>query len=221
MPIDPPHPPPAHPPPAPVLPTAARGIVVERPRIAMHELAPDATGRFERVGDGLLLHLDDGRELRIPHLFDSADPVSCAAPMDAAAASSDGPAPASPPGNDVRARRAATGTAATHAPEAPAMPHDTGCGWRLDARGWNILLPDGRAIELTLAEQQVLRPLARCPGRPVRREALIAGLADDVHTFDPHRLEVLVYRLRRKCRTRTGAELPLRAVRGVGYVLNW
>ncbi|WP_197076520.1 response regulator transcription factor [Luteimonas sp. FCS-9] len=94
-------------------------------------------------------------------------------------------------------------------------------GWRLDERGWNILLPDGRAVELTLAEQQVMRRLAGSPGQPVRREDLIAGLADDVHEFDPHRLEMLVYRLRRKCQDSTGIALPLRSVRGVGYVLTW
>ncbi|ASR42460.1 hypothetical protein BEN78_02670 [Xanthomonas citri pv. mangiferaeindicae] len=94
-------------------------------------------------------------------------------------------------------------------------------GWRLDERGWNILLPDGRAVELTLAEQQVMRRLAGSPGQPVRREDLIAGLADDVHEFDPHRLEMLVYRLRRKCQESTGMALPLRSVRGVGYVLTW
>jgi DNA-binding response OmpR family regulator len=43
----------------------------------------------------------------------------------------------------------------------------------------------------------------------------------NVHDFDPHRLEMLVYRLRRKCLQLTGQELPLRAVRGIGYVLVW
>lgn len=93
--------------------------------------------------------------------------------------------------------------------------------WKLDDRGWRIVLPDGQAVSLTLAEQQVVRLLAAVPGRPVRRDVLIAGLTEVSANFDPHRLEMLIHRLRRKCFTSTGVELPLRSVRGVGYVLAW
>lgn len=102
---------------------------------------------------------------------------------------------------------------------------DVGAGaaglWSLDARGWRILLPDGQSFGMTLAEQQIMRLLAALPGKPVRKDALIAGLADTSEHFDPHRLEMLIYRLRRKCLAATGVELPLRSVRGVGYVLAW
>ena len=40
--------------------------------------------------------------------------------------------------------------------------------------------------------------LAAAAGMPVRREMLIAKLVENVHDFDPHRLEMLVHRLRRK-----------------------
>ena len=117
-------------------------------------------------------------------------------------------------------RIAAQPAGAGDAPGAAAPPAAQG-GWRLNRQGWHVLAPGGGEMALTLAERQVMVLLARTPGVPVSREALIARLAGDVHDFDPHRLEMLVYRLRRKCRMQCGTELPIRAVRGVGYVLAW
>ncbi len=93
--------------------------------------------------------------------------------------------------------------------------------WSLDARGWRLRTPDGASVALSLQEHQVMQVLAATPGVPVRRETLIACLADDVQGFDPHRLETLVYRLRRKCAGFAGVPLPLRSVRSIGYVLTW
>lgn len=94
-------------------------------------------------------------------------------------------------------------------------------GWRLGDSGWRIIAPGGRAVQLTLAEQQIMNLLAATPGVAVTREALISRLVGNVHDFDPHRLEMLVFRLRRKCLRETGESLPLQTVRGVGYVLIW
>lgn len=94
-------------------------------------------------------------------------------------------------------------------------------GWTLDALGWKILLADGRAIELSLPERRLMEQLAATPREPVTREVLMAALAEDVDDFDPHRLEMLIHRLRKKCQQATGQELPVRTVRGVGYVLAW
>ncbi|MCD9027447.1 response regulator transcription factor [Luteimonas sp. BDR2-5] len=94
-------------------------------------------------------------------------------------------------------------------------------GWSLDESGWRIHAPDGVPVQLTLAEQQIMKLLAATPGVAVSREALIARLVGNVHDFDPHRLEMLVFRLRRKCLRETGTALPLQTVRGVGYVLAW
>ncbi|WP_082647645.1 response regulator transcription factor [Lysobacter antibioticus] len=93
--------------------------------------------------------------------------------------------------------------------------------WRLDDRGWCILTPGGVEIEMNLAERQVMAMLAAAAGIPVQRETLIASLVKNAYEFDPHRLEMLVHRLRKKCQQLAEEELPLRAVRGIGYVLNW
>lgn len=97
----------------------------------------------------------------------------------------------------------------------------TSSGWRLDETGWRIVAPTGEEILMSLAERQVMRQLAATPGMAVRRESLIAKIAEDAHDFDPHRLEMLVYRLRKRCLKMSGADLPLHAVRGMGYVLSW
>ena len=93
-------------------------------------------------------------------------------------------------------------------------------GWSLDGQGWSLTTPAGVGIPLNQAERQIMAVLAACPHAPVSREALIAGLTGDVGGFDPHRLEMLVYRLRQKCREAAGEALPLRAVRGVGYLFE-
>lgn len=94
-------------------------------------------------------------------------------------------------------------------------------GWKLDGNGWRLVCPGGAGLDLGLAEREVMLLLADSAGEPVSREALIARLSGRAEDFDPHRLEMLVYRLRRKCRKDFDQELPLKAVRGVGYMLAW
>ena len=90
--------------------------------------------------------------------------------------------------------------------------------WRLESDGWCLRSPKGKSMALTLAERRVMTLLVAGGGEPVEREILIAELSEDVASFDPHRLEMIVHRLRRKVEQRTGQTLPLRAVRGTGYV---
>lgn len=93
--------------------------------------------------------------------------------------------------------------------------------WRLGEAQWTLVAPDGTAIMLTLPEWQFLGLLSAAAGRPVPRDTLIAGLGGDEQGMDAHRLDMLVYRLRRKCAESTATPLPMRAVRGIGYVLSW
>ncbi|MGY0613114.1 MULTISPECIES: response regulator transcription factor [unclassified Luteimonas] len=122
------------------------------------------------------------------------------------------------PGRDVPAAR---GLMADGAGAVAEDENENEDGWRLGAQGWNIVAPCGSAVVLNLAERQVVSLLVASQGVPVRRETLIGGLVEDVHQFDPHRLEMLVHRLRQKCLQETGTRLPLKTVRGVGYMLAW
>jgi len=90
--------------------------------------------------------------------------------------------------------------------------------WRLQADGWRLLSPQGKVMELVPAERSLLQVLVRNAGEPVGRDDLIAALTDSPWEFDPHRLEVLVHRLRSRARAALGEEPPLRAVRGKGYM---
>jgi two-component system, OmpR family, response regulator PhoP len=92
-------------------------------------------------------------------------------------------------------------------------------GWRLHSNGWSLVTPGGGAVTLTLAERCVLGQLMAKAGEAVSRETLIAALTPDIYDFDPHRLETLIHRLRRKVSHATREALPLRALHGVGYVM--
>ena len=77
-----------------------------------------------------------------------------------------------------------------------------------------------QALDLTEAERAFLTLLFSSPAETVARERLIAALTDQPWSFDPHRIEVLVHRLRNRVQSATGCTLPVRAVRGAGYRLT-
>ncbi|QDE40060.1 response regulator transcription factor [Luteibacter pinisoli] len=91
--------------------------------------------------------------------------------------------------------------------------------WRLDNQGWCLVAPSGVSVALKAHERAMLRALLHAPGEPVSRETLITAMGGD-EQFDPHRIEVLVYRLRSKVARHVGLVLPLSAVRGSGYVFT-
>ena len=95
----------------------------------------------------------------------------------------------------------------------------SGGAWGLRTDGWDLHAPNGKTLTLTAAERGFLRLLFATLGEAVEREQLIAAVTDEPWDFDPHRLEVLVHRLRTRARNATDTELPVRAVRGVGYLL--
>jgi DNA-binding response OmpR family regulator len=91
--------------------------------------------------------------------------------------------------------------------------------WDFDTKDWCLISPTGRTVALTKSEQRLMSRLASTLGELVTREQLVAAVADDVHDYDPHRIESLLHRLRRKVAERCGEPLPLTAVHGKGYVL--
>lgn len=93
--------------------------------------------------------------------------------------------------------------------------------WRLGDQGWVIVSPSGVEIKMNQDEQELMAMLAQSVGTPVDREMLMARLSKGAYEFDLHRLEMLVYRLRKKCQKVAKEDLPLLSVRGVGYVLHW
>jgi len=90
--------------------------------------------------------------------------------------------------------------------------------WRLEGDGWSLGCPDGSVVPLTRTERVLIERLLLTPGQLVTREALADALAEG--DFDSHRLDSLVYRLRRKVADGCGVNLPLDAIHGEGYMLD-
>jgi DNA-binding response OmpR family regulator len=92
--------------------------------------------------------------------------------------------------------------------------------WTLSPDEWFLLSPGGAQVMLTRGERRLLEVMFQHVGEVVARDALIAALTDDVLAFDPHRLDSMVHRLRRKVLAALGEPLPLNAVHGAGYVIE-
>ena len=92
--------------------------------------------------------------------------------------------------------------------------------WHLADNGWSLVGPGGGSAALTKSERRMLQCLVDAEGETVSRDRLIAAVSDNVHDFDPHRLDTLIYRLRRKVADACGEPMPLLAVHGEGYVLT-
>lgn len=105
------------------------------------------------------------------------------------------------------------------APLSPSRAARTTGGWCLTANEWRVAAPSGAEVALSKGERLFLTLLADADGTVVTRDAVIGQLSQDEDDFDLHRLEMLIYRLRRKVLASTGCELPLTTVRGIGYLL--
>jgi DNA-binding response OmpR family regulator len=92
--------------------------------------------------------------------------------------------------------------------------------WALSPDEWFLLSPSGARVMLSKSERLLLDAMLQRANQVVSREALIAVLTEDVHAFDPHRLDSMVHRLRRKVLAALGEPLPLNAAHGTGYVLE-
>ena len=91
--------------------------------------------------------------------------------------------------------------------------------WRLSPDAWLLFSPSGGRVTLSKTERQLMEKLMRHRNQVILRESLIGVLTDDVSTFDPHRLDSLIHRLRRKVLAALGESLPLDAAHGTGYLL--
>ena len=92
-------------------------------------------------------------------------------------------------------------------------------GWRLSPGHWRLIGPDGRSMPLNPLERGLLTRLTTTPGDLVSHADLLGDMATLVSGFDRHRLEILIHRLRRKVESHFGQDLPLKSVRGSGYLM--
>lgn len=93
--------------------------------------------------------------------------------------------------------------------------------WHLNAEEGALVAPGGTAqLRLTHSEQVFISCMLQQTGKVVSREVLAQALDPGSHfEYDLHRIDMLVSRLRRKAEA-SGMSLPLRAIRGRGYVFS-
>jgi DNA-binding response OmpR family regulator len=83
-----------------------------------------------------------------------------------------------------------------------------------------IVTVDGRAVELTALEFDILFALARDPGVVIRRSALLDALWGPEFIGDDHLVDVHVGNIRRKIGDEPSSPRFIETVRGVGYRLR-
>lgn len=118
----------------------------------------------------------------------------------------------------VSVRRRMMGTCEVLPPDAPAAA--SGGNWALTPDGWSLLAPTRVVVALTSMERSLMQYLFEHAGEVASRASLVQALGHRLDYYDNHRLDVLVSRLRRKVKSEAGCVLPLRAVRGHGFILS-
>ena len=113
----------------------------------------------------------------------------------------------------LRRPRSSGPASAVSAPGAPAP------GLRVD-EGRRSVIVDGRAVELTVIEFDILAALAREPGIVMPRARIFATVWGDEDFADDHLVDVHVANIRRKLGDDAASPRFLETVRGVGYRLR-
>ncbi len=93
-------------------------------------------------------------------------------------------------------------------------------GWRLNVSRRQVLDPEGRDVELTTGEYEMLTAFVRNAGRVLTREVLMdLTRGRNLEAFD-RTIDAQIVRLRRKIETDPKKPQFIKAVRGVGYVFT-
>ena len=92
--------------------------------------------------------------------------------------------------------------------------------WTIAQGGWALRNPQGRELSISDTERRFLQIMVAAAGQLVERETLIAAFAADDVNYDPHRLDAVISRLRKRTEHAGLGNLPLQSVRGIGYVFS-
>jgi two-component system OmpR family response regulator len=88
--------------------------------------------------------------------------------------------------------------------------------WRLTDHGWTLENPSGELLPLTASEREFVRGLMSAPNGLLTREE---ALSHNPELIGGRSLDVMISRLRRKAAAK-GMDLPIRSVRGCGYLFS-
>jgi DNA-binding response OmpR family regulator len=96
---------------------------------------------------------------------------------------------------------------------------DESAVWILDGSEYSLQSPADGSIKLTGRELELLSKLMRSPGLVIDKKE-ICLLDNTLSGVDLHRIDSLLYRLRKKVETDLRLVLPIRSVFGRGYVFT-
>jgi two-component system OmpR family response regulator len=92
-------------------------------------------------------------------------------------------------------------------------------GWTLDLAARRLLNPQGREVDLTAGEFDLLAAFVHHPGRVLSRDFLLESTRGrEAGPFD-RTIDVQVGRLRRKLEDHPDEPQIIKSVRGAGYIL--
>ncbi|WP_176084488.1 response regulator transcription factor [Martelella sp. HB161492] len=154
------------------------------------ELAPDA----RRTGI-IMLTARTGREDRIRGYGEGAD-LYMTKPVD---------------GNELLL---AIRNLARRLPDIAAVPQAQAAAWKLDLRGYLLITPAERKIDLTAREMQLLTLLAEAGGQPVSRTTLSEAFGFEDRP-EARGIDAITQRLKQKAAS-IDVDLPMKTIRSVG-----
>lgn len=99
--------------------------------------------------------------------------------------------------------------------EAPLLINQS--SWKLRANGWQLKSPNGKTVQLTGREFNLLNMLASKPGETVNKYILAEKLLGKYNQNGSRRITLLVGRLRKKVLETLDIELPITTVHSIGY----
>lgn len=117
------------------------------------------------------------------------------------------PAPALPPSSGP-------------SPQPQALPVADASQWHLDVAFGQLRAPNGNICSLSDVERKLVFCLMSQMGQPVSSEQLAQKLNIPIESYQRHRVEVIISRLRKSVEQAVGLKLPLFSVRGVGYFVR-
>jgi DNA-binding response OmpR family regulator len=92
--------------------------------------------------------------------------------------------------------------------------------WTLSPGDWALRNPQGSELAVSDTERRFLKVMVEASGQVVGRDALIAACGQDIDDYDPHRLDAVISRLRKRTEQAGLGSLPLQSIRGTGYVFS-
>ena len=92
--------------------------------------------------------------------------------------------------------------------------------WTLTPGAWALRNPQGGELPISESERRLLKIMMAAAGQVVKRETLIAEFEQDDDAYDPHRLDAVISRLRKRTEQAGLGNLPLQSNRGTGYVFT-